>query len=175
MAALAMKVQDGLDRAPSLASFRIPRNVTVSRDSPDKPSPPDMSGARSSLLDAIPDGDERSGDEAQASNSTNNVITQDTSIPADSDDMFDGMDDIFGTYLDPNYPINLDDWSMVDDLPPFDWNQVPEDDIISSARMTTGDSNQRVSAVPATIPQLATPLQAMAQEFDQVIRHCPNK
>lgn len=127
MAALAMKVQDGLDRAPSLASFRIPRNVTVSRDSPDKPSPPDMSGARSSLLDAIPDGDERSGDEAQASNSTNNVITQDTSIPADSDDMFDGMDDIFGTYLDPNYPINLDDWSMVDDLPPFDWNQVPED------------------------------------------------
>ncbi|KAF2207783.1 hypothetical protein CERZMDRAFT_114966 [Cercospora zeae-maydis SCOH1-5] len=34
--------------------------------------------------------------------------------------LFEGMDDIFGTYLDPNYPVNLDDFSFVDDLSPLD-------------------------------------------------------
>ena len=36
-------------------------------------------------------------------------------IPASNPEglvLFEGMDDIFGTYLDPNYPLNLDDFSF---------------------------------------------------------------
>ncbi|KAI7292376.1 hypothetical protein KC315_g19500, partial [Hortaea werneckii] len=38
-------------------------------------------------------------------------------------DLFNGMDDIFGTYLDPNYP-NLEDFSFVDNMQPFDWSSI---------------------------------------------------
>jgi len=163
MAALAMKVQDGLDRAPSLASFRIPRNITAARDSPDKPCAPDMSGARSGLLDSIPDGDERSGDEVQTSAATNNATMQDASIHEDGNDMFEGMDDIFGTYLDPNYPINLDDWSMVDALPPFDWNQVPQYGELQTIamgtnfRLTCGQISRKLQGPPGTEIKGPTP------------------
>ena len=35
--------------------------------------------------------------------------------------LFEGIDDIFGTYLDPNYPMNLEDLSFLDDLGAIDW------------------------------------------------------
>jgi hypothetical protein len=35
--------------------------------------------------------------------------------------LFEGIDDIFGTYLDPNYPVNLEDLSFLDDLGNVDW------------------------------------------------------
>ena len=36
-------------------------------------------------------------------------------------ELFEGIDDIFGTYLDPNYPVNLEDLSFLDDLGNVDW------------------------------------------------------
>lgn len=35
--------------------------------------------------------------------------------------LFDNMDDVFGTFMDPNYPLNLDDMSFIDEISPFEW------------------------------------------------------
>ena len=34
--------------------------------------------------------------------------------------LFNNMDDVFGTFMDPNYPMNLDDVPF--NLTPWDWN-----------------------------------------------------
>jgi hypothetical protein len=124
MTALALKVLEGLDKTTSLASFRVPRNIP-GEDVHEPPCPQDMSGARSGLLEALPngDGDATSGDGTQTSAAGPSEGTLPPGAEAGQLDLFDGMDDIFGTYLDPNYPVNLDDISF-DNLPPFDWNQV---------------------------------------------------
>ena len=50
------------------------------------------------------------------------VPAVDEQMVADDLNLFDNMDDVFGTFMDPNYPLNLDDMSFIDDLTPFDWN-----------------------------------------------------
>lgn len=39
--------------------------------------------------------------------------------------LFEGIDDIFGTYLDPNYPVNLEDLAFLDDLGGGEWAAPP--------------------------------------------------
>jgi hypothetical protein len=52
------------------------------------------------------------------------VDEADTTATTQLDDgqgLFEGIDDIFGTYLDPNYPVNLEDLSFLDNLGNVDW------------------------------------------------------
>ncbi|RMZ27113.1 hypothetical protein D0859_08819 [Hortaea werneckii] len=167
MATLAQKVLDELDRAPSLASFRVKR-VPVSVGAAgaggtntgvggrtgggaaagsDEPCMPALNGDRTGLKDALfqPSADPAvsGGEAAVVGNSA--PSGEKTTVPNDPAssssqaqdgggsgsgngcsggvDLFNGMDDIFGTYLDPNYP-NLEDFSFVDNMQPFDWSSM---------------------------------------------------
>ncbi|KAK5693228.1 hypothetical protein LTR17_025176 [Elasticomyces elasticus] len=95
MAALARKVQGEIDRAPSLASFRVTRE------------------AQRRAEDRQAEGGRGLGCGTQH---LQVLLVSGTTLG-----LFDGMDDIFGTYMDPNYPVNLDDMSFLDDLQPFDY------------------------------------------------------
>ncbi|KAI7248977.1 hypothetical protein KC335_g18052, partial [Hortaea werneckii] len=181
MATLAQKVLDELDRAPSLASFRVKRvPVSVSASGStnpgvggprtrggapapafDEPCMPALNGDRTGLKDALfqpsagpaVPGAEPAGAGTSASGGDKATITNDhasSSSQAQQDgskngsgngsgggsscngggggggggvDLFNGMDDIFGTYLDPNYP-NLEDFSFMDNMQPFDWSSI---------------------------------------------------
>ena len=108
---------DQLDKAKDLSTFRVSR-YEEGRSSPGictasfwKPH---------TLIDHPPAAPEAENDGTAATT----TVPQ----PAPEPDwlgLFEGMDDIFGTYLDPNYPVNLDDFSFVEDLSPLDWNSVP--------------------------------------------------
>ncbi|KAK0775771.1 hypothetical protein LTR91_024636 [Friedmanniomyces endolithicus] len=136
MAALARKVQDEIERASSLASFRVTR--AVQRQAGDKagakevdvPCAPALNGERTGLLGAIHttatdhmhgavNAGGASGEQQPASVPLD--AAEAVEQPAASLGLFDGMDDVFGTYMDPNYPVNLDDLSFLDDLQPFDY------------------------------------------------------
>ncbi|RMX81621.1 hypothetical protein D0869_06680 [Hortaea werneckii] len=158
MATLAQKVLDELDRAPSLASFRVKR-VPVSAGGGTnngagrtggvaefEPCMPALNGDRTGLKDALFEqsadhavtgaasapaaASAASGDKATIANhpaSSSHAQDRGGSGSGGNDgggvDLFNGMDDIFGTYLDPNYP-NLEDFSFVDNMPPFDWSSI---------------------------------------------------
>ncbi|KAM0710969.1 hypothetical protein Q7P35_001708 [Cladosporium inversicolor] len=126
MATLAQKVTDELRRAPSLSHFRIHRPskdqrelagfATACRDHGE----PVVDGQRNVDLEPLPTTD-------------HNLLLRDMARPADEADatapaqlddgqgLFEGIDDIFGTYLDPNYPVNLEDLSFLDNLGNVDW------------------------------------------------------
>jgi len=123
MATLGRKVLEELDKAPSLTSFRVPRNVeVVTGGEKDVPCMPTITGKRTGLEEAVLEAESSrdAGDQPEP------AVGMAPGAPATVVDgtmsIFDGMDDIFDTYLDPNYPVNLDDLSFVDDLHPFDWN-----------------------------------------------------
>ncbi|GAB1725834.1 hypothetical protein NU195Hw_g2559t1 [Hortaea werneckii] len=178
MATLAQKVLDELDRAPSLASFRVKR-VPVSAAGGggtktggvgrsgggaaagvDEPCMPALNGDRTGLKDALfqqsadpvvsgGGGGGGGGGESAAPGISGSTSGDKTNLPNDPSssssqaqdggatgsgggggggngggvDLFNGMDDIFGTYLDPNYP-NLEDFSFVDNMQPFDWSSM---------------------------------------------------
>ncbi|KAF2770759.1 hypothetical protein EJ03DRAFT_290611 [Teratosphaeria nubilosa] len=182
MTALAMKVLEGLYKAPSLESFRIPRGGGAGREA-DKPCAPDISGARSGL--------ELPSDIANATNSvqqpaltsgTNGNATLPTGVPGNAD-LFDGMDDVFGTYLDPNYPVNLDDMSFIEDLPPFDWNQLSHAGMHgyfpakepTPELMNEHAAHRRAGTRSEPAPGLATPVQSMPEEVGAAARTYPYK
>jgi len=136
MAALAKKVLDELDRAPSLLTFRITRvsQIAVSKaneaggphNEEYEPCMPTMNGARTALTDALPDSvtggaqdDEPAATMATPAQHMDQPITQDGLY------LFDGMDDIFGTYLDPNYPTH-EDYSFMDNLQTFAGSEAPQ-------------------------------------------------
>ena len=123
MATLAQRVLNELKEAPDLSPFRIQRPskgqrmlagfATACRDHDEpvvngqrnaQPPEPLPNTSRNLLM--------RDMDE--------NAATVDTSVPPEQDSgqgLFGGLDDIFGTYLDPNYPVNLDDLgSFLDDF-----------------------------------------------------------
>jgi hypothetical protein len=50
------------------------------------------------------------------------VNTAEQQMLPDGINLFDNMDDVFGTFMDPNYPLNLDDMSFIDEISPFDWS-----------------------------------------------------
>lgn len=130
MAALAKKVLDELDRAPSLASFRVPRVSQaalgqVAAAAHDSPCMPTLNGERTSLIAPMPNaGDAVSTNgEPDPSPSASQIAVQ---YPTQDElDLFNGMDDVFGGYLDLNNP-NMDDFSFLDSLQPFDWNDATQ-------------------------------------------------
>ncbi|KAK5155654.1 hypothetical protein LTS14_005915 [Recurvomyces mirabilis] len=122
MAALAKKVQDEMDKAPSLASFRITREAQRRAAEGEKekeknvPCMPAITGERMGLTDGLP------SEQAAVQGAVDEQTALLTAPPTEqtlvegSFGLFDGMDDVFGTYLDPNYPVNLDDLSFLDDM-----------------------------------------------------------
>ncbi|TKA61184.1 hypothetical protein B0A55_11782 [Friedmanniomyces simplex] len=136
MAALARKVQDEIERAPSLTSFRVTREAQrragdkAREREVDVPCAPALNGERSGLLDALltasAGGTNGTGYASGTSDEDHSAgapsgTAQPVERPAATLGLFDGMDDVFGTYMDPNYPVNLDDLSFLDDLQPFDY------------------------------------------------------
>ncbi|EME47128.1 hypothetical protein DOTSEDRAFT_165938 [Dothistroma septosporum NZE10] len=131
IATIAKKVLDEVNRISDLSSFRVSRIPDRIRDSPGICT---ASLSRPhTLIDQHDDHDTAAEGSTHADVATipeaNGVSTQYNPV------LFEGMDDLFGTYMDPNYPVNLDDFSFVDDLSPLDWNAVP------TQSMTTGPSH----------------------------------
>jgi hypothetical protein len=128
MAALAKKVQDEIDKAPSLASFRIGREAQkrAAEGAKDVPCPPAINGDRMGLLDSLPENQDAESTTVAGQLQADIGAAPPVMAQAGQDglDLFDGMDDVFGTYLDPNYPVNLDDLSFLDELQPFDYSDV---------------------------------------------------
>jgi hypothetical protein len=126
MATLAQKVTDELRRAPNLSHFRINRPskdqrvlagfANACRDEGE----PVINGQKNADVEILPTTDR-------------NLLRRDMAEPSNEADaaalaqldagqgLFEGIDDIFGTYLDPNYPVNLEDLSFLDDLGNVDW------------------------------------------------------
>ncbi|KAK5109259.1 hypothetical protein LTR62_007241 [Meristemomyces frigidus] len=131
MAALARKVQGKVDKAPSLASLRITRAVqrkagegTRSDEQLEKvPCMPAIDGQRMGLADYLSSPVVTSARAGRGQGVPAAAAQQSDQAVLDSSvGLFDGMDDVFGTYMDPNYPVNLDDLSFLDDMQPFDYN-----------------------------------------------------
>ena len=124
MTTLGKKVLDELESAPDLASFRIRRAKYLPQDDKDLIPPPTACHHGVGAHTRLADGEESV--EVQESEGMNGVaVAPDVqqAVPMqDGINLFDNMDDVFGTFMDPNYPLNLDDLSFVDDLTPFDWN-----------------------------------------------------
>ena len=117
IATIARKVLDQLEKAPDLAVFRVARGSEEGRNSPHI--------CTASFWKPHTLVDHPTADNATAeADGTETAAPDEQQQPAEADwtGLFEGMDDIFGTYLDPNYPVNLDDFSFVDDLSPLDWS-----------------------------------------------------
>lgn len=125
MAILAQKVTDELRRAPNLSPFRVHRPskdqrllagfASACRDDGE----PVVNGQRNTDVEPLPTTSRNllRRDMAEPSNEADaSALTQ-----VDGQGLFEGIDDIFGTYLDPNYPVNLDDLSFLDDFGNVDW------------------------------------------------------
>ncbi|KAK3074593.1 hypothetical protein LTR53_002871 [Teratosphaeriaceae sp. CCFEE 6253] len=125
MAGLARKVQGEIERAPSLVSFRVARErqrgVVV-----DVPCMPALNGERMGLEGSTPvasnGADGGVGEEGLGGGDDVAVGVEARQSGKEAAGLFDGMDDVFGTYMDPNYPVNLDDLSFLDDLQPLDYD-----------------------------------------------------
>lgn len=121
IATIAKKVLDEVNRVSDLSSFRVSRVSGRTRDSPGI--------CTASLVRPHTIIDQREDQDPEADGSTNEGATADHDVDGMSTqynpELFEGMDDLFGTYMDPNYPVNLDDFSFVDDLSPLDWNAMP--------------------------------------------------
>ncbi|PIA99184.1 hypothetical protein CB0940_03341 [Cercospora beticola] len=117
IATIAKKVLDQLEKASDLSVFRIAAGSEEGRNSPHVCT---ASFWKPHTLVDHPAADDPNADGAGAEVAAPNAQQQSTE--ADWHGLFEGMDDVFGTYLDPNYPVNLDDFSFVDDLSPLDWN-----------------------------------------------------
>ncbi|KAM3423838.1 hypothetical protein BST61_g1236 [Cercospora zeina] len=117
IATIAKKVLDQLEKAPDLAVFRIAGGSDGGRNSPHVCT---ASFWKPHTMVDHPAADNPNADADGADVAAPDVQQQSTE--PDWHELFEGMDDIFGTYLDPNYPVNLDDFSFVDDLSPLDSN-----------------------------------------------------
>ncbi|QIX01488.1 hypothetical protein AMS68_007005 [Peltaster fructicola] len=124
MSTLSEKVVEELTRIPSIVSFRIRRQAQ------DK----ELQGFTSACKhdgDAV--GFSHTADAARPLPTTDrNMLVEDMQqlyTPAGTDkelmpssnDLFEGIDDIFGTYLDPNYPVNLDFLDDHGNIDPGEW------------------------------------------------------
>ncbi|KAK4505909.1 hypothetical protein PRZ48_003874 [Zasmidium cellare] len=112
---ISKKVLDQLNKTTDLSSFRVDRFSGVGRDSPGictaslvKPH---------TIIDHPDDGEGNAIQHSGTENPDPNAVPAQTGF-----ELFEGMDDIFQTYMDPNYPVNLDDFSFLDDTSPLDWN-----------------------------------------------------
>ena len=121
MATLAKKVLDQLDRAQDLSSFRIKRNHKMDDLIPPPTACHHGVGAAPIL---VTEGEDLSVEDVNQQVDTVAAVgsSVDQQAIPDGFNLFDNMDDVFGTFMDPNYPLNLDDMSFMDDISPFDWN-----------------------------------------------------
>ena len=126
MATLAKKLLDKLDRAQDLASFRIRRSQMHDHTPEDDLIPPPSAcNHRTGAVQTLPNDTEQNLN-AEDTNQQTDAIATVTSVTdqqpmPDGINLFDNMDDVFGTFMDPNYPLNLDDLSWVNEISPFDW------------------------------------------------------
>lgn len=123
MATLAKKVLDEIDRAPSLASFRIPRSNKYARPSDIDSQQPEQGIAHPSActFGAFPvehPGQNSETPNGQQQNTSPTMVQQQQPV-MNGINLFNNMDDVFGTFMDPNYPMNLDDVPF--NLTPWDW------------------------------------------------------
>lgn len=113
MAALAGKVWAEIERAPDLARFRITREAQrKAGERPRSPCAPDLNGNRMGL-EVPADG------AAPGPTLVEGAVGAVDGIegPAGQQGwggLFDGVDDVFATYLDPNYPVNLEDLGFLE-------------------------------------------------------------
>lgn len=134
IAAISKTVLERLEKATDLSSFSIGREPRAASPgictaSMDKPH---------TLIDDRATGPTGNADEAGSGgiglqgsvhdptrDSAIGGSAPSTAIPEHDgvDFLFEGIDDIFGTYLDPNLPVHLDDYAFTDDIPPLDWNE----------------------------------------------------
>lgn len=126
MAGLAKKVLEEMDRAPDLASFRIRRLKGGSSGvvyPPHGELVPPVSACTHGPGDLkAPEVEVQAGTGEVEGEGNGSGGVESGANGADGLNLFDNMDDVFGTFMDPNYPLNLDDMSFVDDLTPWDWN-----------------------------------------------------
>lgn len=112
---ISKKVLDQLNKTADLSSFR------VGRFSEGRESPGICTASLVKPHTIIDDPDDVDGNAHQNSTATQNPDA--TAMAAQHGfELFEGVDDIFQTYMDPNYPVNLDDFSFLDDTSPLDWN-----------------------------------------------------
>ncbi|KAK3698386.1 hypothetical protein LTR37_016956 [Vermiconidia calcicola] len=123
MTTLAKKVLDELDRAHDLASFRIRRTErSGQKDDMDLLPPPTACHHGVGAAQTLPDEHGTTTADARNDAALGAAAVAYQTPMQDGVNLFDNMDDVFGTFMDPNYPLNLDDISFVDELTPFDWN-----------------------------------------------------
>lgn len=124
MATLAKKVLGELDRAQDVTSFRIRRKDKHNHKHEDdlipQPTACYHGGGPVQTLAAQDYGMDDTDGEVDAVATLGSAVEQ-QAMP-NGFDLFNNMDDVFGTFMDPNYPLNLDDMSFIDDFSPFDWN-----------------------------------------------------
>lgn len=120
MSTLSEKVVDELCRVPNITSFRI-RRPAQDRE---------LQGFASACKH---DGEAVDFQTSEAArplpNDNRNILVQQTQsnynptkdMPSPSNGLFEGIDDIFGTYLDPNYPVNLDFLDDISNLETSEW------------------------------------------------------
>lgn len=121
IAIIAKRVLDELNKSNDLSNLRIGRNAEASANSPG------ICAASLSRPDTLID--RRSNDVAAGADAAPKTnppvgIEQPPNGVDDGLNIFEGMDDVFDTFLDAGYPVNLDDFSFVDDLSPFDWTAI---------------------------------------------------
>ena len=124
MATLAKKVLDQLDRAPDLASFRIRKNLrNIPKGEVDFIPPPSACNQHLGAMPSrLPAESGETTDQVTADGALPVATTNQQQLFPEGVNLFDNMDDVFGTFMDPNYPLNLDDMSFMDEISPFDWN-----------------------------------------------------
>lgn len=122
IAIIAKKVLDELNKSTDLSNFRIGRLAEASANSPG------ICAASLARPDTLIDG--RTSNVSAETDAVLTDIPNGIEQPAngvdDGLDLFEGMDDVFDTFLDAGagYPVHLDDFSFLEDLSPFEWSTI---------------------------------------------------
>lgn len=122
MAALAQKVLDEVHRAPNLRVTQADSSVARRAQAVTAPLLPSAGGEEVDLSQMQADPKHAAADNSIAYVDDGAVDRGDPIDHQIDSNLLEGMDDIFGTYLDPNYPVNLEDLSFLEDLDTVDWN-----------------------------------------------------
>lgn len=121
IAIIAKKVLEELNKSTDLSNFRIGRLAEASRN-----NSPGICTASLARPDTLIDG-KSVNVSAETETAPIDPPVGNEQPPNGAEDglgLFEGMDDVFDTFLDAAYPTNLDDFSFVDDLSPFEWNTI---------------------------------------------------
>jgi hypothetical protein len=125
IAAISKTVCKRLENATDLSTFSIGHDTRVSSPGPctaslDKPHTL-IDRATSTELEEVPSTTRGNGTIDAIGNPSSSAATDADTFGS----LFDGVDDIFGTYLDLNNPLNLDDFPFMDNIGAIDWTALP--------------------------------------------------